>query len=775
MSLGNRLIWLAAFVLTATIAAAAMGRPGGRSAPDTGRPEGQPLRTTQSDVGPDLQVGPLPTKQADVSADYAGSKACAECHDVEHDQWARSLHIRMTKPAAEALMVGNFDNVSFADHGRAYRMESRDGRRYISVSHGGGPFETFEVHYTLGAKRFQGYLSRLPDGRIYVLPVFWNVAQRRWLDWKEITPVPDGAHDLRQIWNVTCFNCHATNLDAKFDVATRTYNTAWTEMGLGCETCHGPGRPHIELMRDWEKNPSTKPAYDTSASNRALGPALKIFSPRTAEPRQVFDVCAYCHGNKNNLFLGFLPGRRMEDFALPFLVSQPMPADDPQGDFWPDGRPSRFNRPQALTLSGCFIKGNITCTNCHVAHGSRQEHSLKVAISESDNLCTQCHETVKGRGADPGARGELIVATTGAELERHTHHPVGSQGSRCIECHMSDVNWRLLIRRRDHTFAAPVPEMTAKYGVPNGCNTCHDNRTPEWASKTMDAWYGDGARRASAMRLAEAFYLAGAGDPASLPTLASLAVDRSRGMLVRASAAEFIGQVYVTAAGKAKQVTSSGPSQTSLDRGFAENNVPAREGTRSSDPGPRVPDPGTLTPELTTRLINSLIGAMADPEPTVRAVATRSLGMIADPRGSIPIIARLRDDVRTVRTAAAEALLWMNITTLPGNAGEFLARAQDEFGASLAAFPDVVGNHATRGWLESERGRQERAAQVLDTALALDPQYVRAHVYRGIVAARAGELAAAIKHWRTAKKIDPEYPNIDRMIAEAERQASQPR
>jgi lipopolysaccharide biosynthesis regulator YciM len=131
--------------------------------------------------------------------------------------------------------------------------------------------------------------------------------------------------------------------------------------------------------------------------------------------------------------------------------------------------------------------------------------------------------------------------------------------------------------------------------------------------------------------------------------------------------------------------------------------------------------------------------------------------------------------VRTVRTAAAEALLWMNITTLPGNAGEFLARAQDEFGASLAAFPDVVGNHATRGWLESERGRQERAAQVLDTALALDPQYVRAHVYRGIVAARAGELAAAIKHWRTAKKIDPEYPNIDRMIAEAERQASQPR
>ena len=677
----------------------------------------------------------------------------------------------MTKPASEALIVGNFDNVSFADNGRAYRMESRGGKRFISISHGGRPFETFEVHYTLGAKRFQGYLSRLPEGRIYVLPVFWHVAHKRWVDWKEITPVPDGDHDLRQIWNVTCFNCHATNLDANFDVASKSYDTSWTEMGLGCETCHGPGRRHIALMQEWEKNPATKPAYDTSASNRTLGATLKIFSPRTAEPRQVFDTCAYCHGNKNNLFLGFLPGSRMEDFALPFLVSQPMPSDDPQGDFWPDGRPSRFNRPQALTLSGCFIKGKVTCTNCHVAHGSRQEHSLKVPIEDSDKLCTQCHETVKAQGPGLRAQGDLRVGTTGPELERHTHHPVGTTGSRCIECHMSDVNWRLMIRRRDHTFAPPVPEMTAKYGVPNGCTTCHDGRTPEWAAAAMDKWYGDGDRRARAMRVADALYLGGAGDAASLPGLASLAVDRSQGMLVRGSAAEFIGQVWLAATGKVSQAGRSGPSQTSLEGAPEDRNQQPTVGS----PNAQTAESGTISPELKTRVINSLIGAMADPEPTVRAVAVRSLGAIGDPRASIAIIARLKDDVRTVRTAAAEALLWMNVTTLPGAAGELLARAQDEFGASLSSFPDVVGNHATRGWLESERGRQEPAAHALETALSLDPQYVRARVYRGIVAARSGQLGEAIKHWREAKKIDPEYPNLDRMIAEAERLAAKDR
>ena len=68
---------------------------------------------------------------------------------------------------------------------------------------------------------------------------------------------------------------------------------------------------------------------------------------------------------------------------------------------------------------------------------------------------------------------------------------------------MSDVrNWRLLIRRRDHTFQAPVPENTARFGVPNACTTCHDNRSPEWAATQMTAWWGDGDRRAKAASLA---------------------------------------------------------------------------------------------------------------------------------------------------------------------------------------------------------------------------------------------------------------------------------
>lgn len=724
MAPANRLVAAAIVVLVVAIGARASGQRGVLPRP------------------PDL-----PVHQSDVSADYAGSSACARCHQAEHGQWSRSLHVRMTKPAAEALVAGDFDDASFADHGRAYRMETRNGRRFISVSHGGRPSQRFEVHYTLGAKRFQGYLTRLPDGRLYVLPVFWHVAQRRWVDWKEITPVPDGDHDLRQIWNVTCFNCHATNLDAAFDAAAASYATTWTEMGLGCEACHGPGRPHIALMDEWKRTGVTG----------APGDDIRIFAPRRAAPRQVFDMCAYCHGNKNNLFLGFLPGRRMEDFALPFLVSQPMPAGDPQGDFWPDGRPSRFNRPQALTLSGCFLEGNVTCTSCHVAHGSRNEHSLKVPVEESDRLCTQCHETVRAQGSGPRARGDVRVATTGAALEQHTHHSFESQGSRCIECHMSDVNWRLLIRRRDHTFAAPVPEMTAKYGVPNACTTCHEDRTPEWAAGVMDRWYADRARRDRAMRVADAFYLAGSSDVASLPGLASLAVDRTRGMLVRGSAAEFIGSVSAAAAGRESRLARGGPSQTSTD-----GSAPPRAGAAPA---------GEITPEIRARVRNALVAAANDPEPTVRAAAVRSLGTLADVRAIPAVTARLRDEVRAVRVAAAEALLWMDVAALPDTAGTLLTRAQDEYAASLAAFPDVALNHVRLGWLQTQRGRHAEAAQALDTALRLEPSHARAHVYRGIVAARTGRHDEAIGFWEKAKALDPSLATIDQMIEEAKRRA----
>ncbi len=466
----------------------------------------------------------------------------------------------MTKPIAEATVLGDFrEGTKFSDHGRSYTFGTKDGKPFVSVAASGRMAETFAVDYTLGAKRYQGYLASLPEGRIYVLPVFWHVASKRWIDWKEITSVPEGAHNLRQIWNSNCFNCHATNLVQGYNVDEQKFKSTWSEMGIGCEACHGPGREHVTLMDAWEKDPALKPNYDNSSKNRQLSDILKILSVKSSDPRRIYDTCAYCHGNKRNVFLGFKGGDRFSDYATPFLISDPLPENDLQGEFWPDGRPNRFNRPQALTLSGCFKAGAVACTSCHVAHGSRNEFSLKVNINQGrngDGLCTQCHTTPKAtrrqdlktsgpQTPDPSQPSSPQPSFSGPGLEAHTFHKPESAGSRCISCHMSDVNWRLLIRRRDHTFQPPVPENTVQFGIPNACTTCHDDRSPEWAAKQMDAWWNDGERRSKVASLADTMYRAGSGDATTLPALAKLAVDRSQGLLIRASAADFIGRLVL--------------------------------------------------------------------------------------------------------------------------------------------------------------------------------------------------------------------------------------
>ncbi|MEZ5293138.1 MAG: multiheme c-type cytochrome [Vicinamibacterales bacterium] len=711
-----------------------------------------------------------PQAASAAGAGYLGSQACESCHPDAYARWKASLHIQMTRPVAEARVLGDFSRgAAFSAHGRSYEFGLKGGTPSVTVRAPGRTATTYAVDYTLGSKRLQGYLSTLPDGRMYVLPVFWHVESKRWLDWQETTPIPDGAHDMKQIWNVNCFNCHATNLDRGFQPANASYRTSWTELGIGCEACHGPGREHVALMKTWEADPASIPTYSSRADNRGLSDLLRTFSPRTADPRRTFDTCGYCHGNKRNVFGAFEAGGRYADYAMPFLLSEPPPEFDAQGEFWPDGRPNRFNRTQALTLTGCFKAGAITCTNCHLAHGpTSHDFSLKVDVHDGragDTLCTQCHQgpadaDAPGEPQSPLARVtsrsadslESRVPWTDAELARHSFHEADSPGSRCINCHMSDVNWRLLIRRRDHTFQSPVPETTAAFGVPSACTTCHDDRTPEWAAARMDAWWGDGARRAKSVALAKTMYAAGTGDASVIPALASLGVDRSNGALIRASALEYIGRL----AGARTIDSAPGASQTST----AAERTPSARGS------------GTVEP----RVLGALLGAASDPEAVVRAAAVRALGSLdqRDDRVVAVLMARVVDDARVVRVRAAESLLALDVVTVPGRAGEALNRAQLELAGSLREFNDMATMQAALAWLLAQRGETAEAERAADAATALDPSLARPYVIRGVMAARSGRFRDAVAAWKTAKALDPSTPNIDRMIDEASRRLSQP-
>ena len=84
-------------------------------------------------------------------------------------------------------------------------------------------------------------------------------------------------------------------------------------------------------------------------------------------------------------------------------------------------------------------------------------------------------------------------------------------------------------------------------------------------------------------------------------------------------------------------------------------------------------------------------------------------------------------------------------------------------------FPDVASNHAAKGWLEAERGNVIVARDALNKATAVEPNYAFPWVVKGVLLAREGRFAEAVEMWKKARSIEPSYPNIDQLIAEAEK------
>jgi hypothetical protein len=53
-----------------------------------------------------------------------------------------------------------------------------------------------------------------------------------------------------------------------------------------------------------------------------------------------------------------------------------------------------------------------------------------------------------------------------------------------IATQLADVNVRA------HTFKFIPPSATTQDKVPNACNTCHNDKTPAWASEALRKWPG---------------------------------------------------------------------------------------------------------------------------------------------------------------------------------------------------------------------------------------------------------------------------------------------
>ena len=432
---------------------------------------------------------------------YVGAAACAKCHADEFAKWSSSRHSKMVQPATKTSVKGDFSRGRVELRGLPYLLREKDGVYYITESYLTGKPQEHRVDFTLGSRRIQHYLTRLPSGRVVVLPPSWDVLRKDWFHNFDIGDPDETAEVTVQVWNKNCYSCHVSREEKNFDTEKDEYKTAWQDFGTNCERCHGPGSRHVA---------------DYSAPARPAGAAGDIVVQTRLDAERNTMVCAQCHSFRDIYALGYSAGADYYDYFLPILeFSQP---EDHDPAYWPDGRTRRFsNDAFGLWQSECFLKGKVTCVSCHVTpHDIEIERNPQLSAG-AGALCTRCHQDI----------AKAVPA--------HTHHAADSAGSSCVECHMPRTVLSIKAQIRDHSMSIPVPENTIRHGIPNACNGCHQNRDANWTLKQMNQWYGQRSRQKLMLR-ADAFALARAADASAIPKLLDILSRQSEGPLARTNA-----------------------------------------------------------------------------------------------------------------------------------------------------------------------------------------------------------------------------------------------
>lgn len=347
-------------------------------------------------------------------ATYVGSDACAGCHQQQHETWKTSDHHLAMGHASEETVLGNFDNASMDYFGRKTRFTREQDRFLVTTENERGETQAFTIKYTLGHKPLQQYLVEFDDGRVQTLPFSWDTrpaAQggQRWFHIypeENITPEnPLFWTRPQQNWNYMCADCHTTNFSKNFNDEKNTFHSQWSETGNGCESCHGPGSAHVELM---QKN---KPA----AKDADL-----LIKKLHAQTEQI-DNCGACHARR---------ARLKEDPANETMHQTWRPELLHGGLYFDDGR----MRDEVFNI-GSFMQSKmyaagVTCTQCHEPHGGK----IKI---EGNGLCTQCHAP---------------------ETYENTKHHNANKNAQCVSCHMPTQTYMVIDKRHDHFFSIPKPD-----------------------------------------------------------------------------------------------------------------------------------------------------------------------------------------------------------------------------------------------------------------------------------------------------------------------------
>ncbi len=499
----NARLSVAALVVGCALAAACGG--GAARAPVAGGSAGAPAGVVRSNV---------------LRADYAGSAACARCHEAITAKWAASPMHNMTRDVPRALPKAPFTGTALRFKDDRVDVASDGDARFVVVT--SKPFgdHVYRVTRVIGGHYREDYAGRevaapKRDARVIgseedelVLPVSYLLFDGTWR-YKGYSVMAKDRPGLRAgpTWNQTCILCHntapyLTSIYAALDGAKHASYQGETVDAL------------LPPERRWHVSVSDRGALDDALVDetaRLLGTA-----PRTSDrvetaisaTRDAFHAddlievgigCEACHGGCKE----HVAEPKVKPSLLPHAASftfEGAGTTTKAGQInhtcarchqvlfsrypwtWEGGSRnsalpggSHVNSGEARDMMLGHCAGEMACTQCHDPHD--QANRTRAAVLETrtgDRVCIACHAKYDGDAA----------------LAAHAHHAPDGAGARCVACHMPKKNMTLdLGLGRYHRIGSPTDAEKVR-DRPLECALCHGDRSAAWIVDAEKRFWG---------------------------------------------------------------------------------------------------------------------------------------------------------------------------------------------------------------------------------------------------------------------------------------------
>lgn len=334
------------------------------------------IATSQRTTRPDAEQKHASVSSAVSDNDFLGSQQCASCH-AEISAAYQSHPMANSISRVTGLPPGS-ENSSRLVPGKTRRYEvvldgeqlfhkdemfDADGKVIYS--------QAVRMDYIVGSgRRAFAYLYQQGD-LLFQSPLNWYSLDAKW----DLSPGyrPDDERRFRRRITDDCLSCHAGEVAAAGRGLNRYQQPAFSELSIGCERCHGPGKHHVEFHRS--------PGRHDLESDPVVNPARLAIAERES-------VCNQCHLQSAARILrdghsefDFRPGEKFEDIWS---------ALDAGTDVSEDGRTRAVNHVQQMRDSRCYVASEhrLGCISCHDPHRLPAEQE-KDAFYRTQ--CLNCH------------------------------------------------------------------------------------------------------------------------------------------------------------------------------------------------------------------------------------------------------------------------------------------------------------------------------------------------------------------------------------------------